>query len=368
MKSKITFGYWEGAIMLLNLICTQLVLGFPRTMIEIGGTAGWMIPVYITVLALIFFTIIQKLYEYFEGKDIIDIGEKAAGRAGRIITGIIILLYLMNIVSVVLREFAEDMKVIALINSPISFVSMFFILGMIIGSYFGIEALVRFCSVSVPVVTVGFFVIIFGVAPYYDTNNFFPVLGNGIKAIFGKGFFLVSTFSPIIILFLINPFLKTHKSFKKVGYYSIALSGIFFFLGTFCYLLVYPYPVSNENFLPIFQLARLMEYGRFFQRIESIFVLIWATSALTFLSTGFYFIIYVFRKTFELEYHRPLIWPFIIIIFTQSLIPPNLMVTIELENRYYRNVLWIISFCMPIILLFVARLRGNKGKKGAKKA
>jgi hypothetical protein len=211
----------------------------------------------------------------------------------------------------------------------------------------------------VPIIFIGFFITIFGVSPFYDVNNLFPVLGNGIKPLLGKGFLLISNFSGITILFLINPFLKTHKSFKIVGYSSIIISGVLFFLSVLCYLLVYPSTLAIENFLPIYQISRLMEYGRFFQRIESIFVLIWASSALLYLSAVFFLVIHVFQKTFRLEYYRPLIWPFIIIIFAISLIPPNLVDVIILESSYFRKFIWIMVFIMPIVLLLIARLRRN---------
>ncbi len=366
MKAKITFGIWEAIMMLLNTICVPLLLGFPRLMIETGGTAGWIIPIYITVLAVLFFTVIQRLYRNFEGKDIIDIAEIALGRIGRIVTGILLMLYIVFLVTITLREFTEDMKVIALINSPISFVMMFFIAAMVFGCYFGIEPLVRFSSVIVPIIALGFLFIVFGVAGNYDINHLFPILGNGPRAIFIDGFFLVSYFSPLVLLYLIAPFVRTHKIMKITGYTTILLSSIFFTLGTLCYLLVYPYPISIENFLPIYQLARVMEYGRFFQRIESVFVLIWAASAMSMLSIGFYFVVYIFRKTFELDYRRPMIWSFIIIIFTLSLFPPNLMTVLELDKMYYSKVTWIISLCYPILILLIARLRSRNPEKEAK--
>ncbi|MCX7923321.1 MAG: spore germination protein [Clostridia bacterium] len=365
-ENKIKFGKWEASALIITLIITQLILGFPRLMVETAGTAGWIVVLYVTILALLAFFIIEKLYSSFKGKDLLDISERIGGSILRILVGIIFLAYFIFIISIVLRSFAENMKVITLQQSPISYVTMFFIIGMIAGAYAGIEALVRFCAIVMPIILAGLLLIFIAVSPHFNFENIFPILGTGPIDIFGKGFLRVSVFSAISLLFFITPFIKTHKSFRTVGYVSIGVSAAFFFVGTFAYLLVYPFPIGVEGFLPVYQLSRLVEYGRFFQRIESVFVLIWAASALIYLSSVFYFIVYVFKKTFKLEYYKPLILPFAILIFNISLIPPNLVTAVELESKYIRTYVWIISFVIPIVILVTAKYfkRGtNKEEK-----
>jgi hypothetical protein len=159
------------------------------------------------------------------------------------------------------------------------------------------------------------------------------------------------------------PFLKTNKNFRKTGYYTILLSAISLVTSVLIYLSAFPYPTALESFLPIYQLARLINYGRFFQRVESIFVLIWAASALIYLSTGFFFILHVFRKTFGLKYYKPLIIPMAILIFNLSLLPPNLMTVMKLDTEFFRSYVWIVTFIVPIVALLLARARLKSAKK-----
>lgn len=356
------FGWWEGFALLLALMSTQVILGFPRAMIESGGTAGWIIVIYVTILALILFTIISKLYTPFEGKDLIDIGEIAGGSVGRVIVGAMFFIQSGFIILTVLREFAEDMKIVALTISPISFVMLFFIAGMLVASYKGLEAIVRLNAIIVPIIAAAFFIITIGTAPYYDFTRAYPILGKGAYDVFVRGIFKVTSFSAIVILYLIPPFLKTHKNFKIVGYSAIGSTAFFFLWSTLVYLISLGYPAALENFLPIYYLARLINFGRFFQGVESIFILIWATTALIYLSTGFFLTVYAFKKTFKLEYYRPLVFPFAILVFTFSLLPPNLIEVFKLETLY-RNYAWIFSFLMPILVLLIARTRVVRLKK-----
>lgn len=357
MEKKLTIGKWEAASLLINAMCLQLFLNLPRLMAEAAATAGWMLCLYAGILALAAFAVIEVLYRPFEGKDILDIAEYAAGVPGRVAAGTIIMGHLIYALMVILREFGEDMKVIALVVSPISFVILFFAAGMVMASYMGLEAVVRVHAYSVPIVAAGFLVIAFGVAPYYNPHYVLPLMGNGAYRILIGGIPRISIFSSLILLYLLPPFLGTHRSFRGAGYASIILSMLLMTLGCAVYLMVFPYKVTVESFLPIYQLARLINYGRFFQRIESLFLVIWAAAALLYLSLVFFMLLYTFKRTYGLRYYRPLILPFAVIVFNLSLLPPNLMVAIYLETKYFRNFAALVTFGLTILILAAARIK-----------
>ena len=364
MKNKIVFGRWEAIMLTVIGMVTQIFLGFPRATAESAGTAGWIQVIYAAGIVFVLFTIIAKLYASFPGKDLLDISEFIGGNVLRILVGFILLAYFMLIMSLVLREFGEDMKVIALNESPISFVMLFFLIGMIFAAYFGLETILRYASIMVPIIIAGYVIIIIGVSNYYDYTNLLPILGNGLNGIFIKGAVRISSFSALIFVFLIPPYIKTHHNFKIVGYTSLVIGSLLLISSSFVYILVEPYPTSTQDILPIYELARLINFGRFFQRIEAVFVLIWASAAFIYLSFGFFFIVFIFKKTFKLEYFRPIIFPFAILLFTFSLLPESLMRTNELEVSIFRKYAWLVTFIMTILLLIVGKCKKKYLKKG----
>jgi spore germination protein (amino acid permease) len=368
VKEKIVFGTWEGISIIITLICTQIFLNLPRLAAEDAGTAGWMLIAYAAAVTFILLLIIVRLYKKYEGMDIIEISETLMGVPGRIITGLILVAHIFIINSITLREFSENMKIISLQLSPISFVSLFFIAAMILGAYAGIEGQARIAAIIVPVVTAGYFVIILGVLRFIDVSRIMPVFGLGPNKIFIEGLSSVSIFSALIVLLIIAPFLKTYKTFKSVAYSSFWISAVLLTLSTLIYLLVYPYPNATENFLPMYQLARIINFGRFFQRIESIFLFIWAIAAMLFMSIALFLTVYIFAKTFKLRYYRPLLLPFAVIVFTASLIPENLVTAIEVESVYFRNYSWILAFAVPMLLLIIGAFTKKNPKKGRGKS
>ena len=113
MNKTMLFGNKEAICLIINMVCTKVFLNSTRVAGEIGGTASWMLVVYISLMTFGLFYIISNLYSKFEGKDILDIGEHCFGTSGRIGVGMTICLFLVFINSIVLREFAENMKTIS---------------------------------------------------------------------------------------------------------------------------------------------------------------------------------------------------------------------------------------------------------------
>ena len=365
---KIRIGVWSATAVMVNAISARIFLNFPRVIIEGAGNAGWIQIIYASLLVLLIFSMICRLYSNFQGKDLIDIGEYIGGSLGRIIVGLPIIFILVLIGSIMLREYSENMKIISLPISPISFVMLFFCAGMITGAYLGLEAIVRFHAIVVPIILAAYVFILLGVSKYYDVSNFYPILGTGARAILLKnGFLKISLYAPILYLFLMIPFLKTHKNFKTAGFAGIGLCAFLFTISALSYIAVFPYNIGLEQFLPTFELARLIDYGKFFQRIESIFLLSWATTGLMYLSVILFFLAYTVKQTFKLEYYKPLILPLCVIIFCISFLPPNLMSAIVLETKFYGEIAWAISLAFPLLILILGNVKKSHLKGGKRK-
>lgn len=366
MQNKIKFGKWEAITLLINLICTKIFLFYPRMTVEDAGTAGWIISIFSSVITFILFFIFMKLHTRFENKDIVDIAEHLGGKPLKIIIGMIIAGIALLLVIIVIREYSEDMKVISLPLSPLSFIMIFFIVGTVLGSMLGLEAIVRLNAIVVPVISVAYIVILLGVIPQMELNNIFPILGTGMRNILGNGLFRVSVFAELLAIFLLPPFLGDNKKVRGTGYIALGISSVFLLISSLAYILTFSYPSNLEPFNPIYQMARLINLGRFFQRIESMFVFIWAMAALLYITSLFYLAVYVIAKSSGLKYMRPLIMPLAVIVFSAAFLQPDLISTIEIKTNYIYKSVGIGFFVIFALVMALAHLRGRTKKGGAR--
>ncbi len=367
LQNKIKFGKWEAITLLINLICAKIFLFYPRMTIEDAGTAGWILSIFSSVVTFILFFIFMKLYARFEGKDILDIAEHLGGKPIKLLFGITMAGAMLFSEIIVIREFSEDVKVISLPLSPLSFIMVLFTIGAVLGSMLGIEAIVRLNAIVLPIISAAYIIILLGVMPQMELNNIFPILGTGMKDIFRNGLFRVSVFAELLAIFLLPPFLGDNKKVRNTGYITLGLCSFFLLVSSLTYILTFSYPSSLEPFNPIYQMARLINLGRFFQRIESIFVFIWAMAALLHITSVFYLSVYVIAKSTGLKYMRPLIMPVAVIMFSAAFLQPNLVSTIEMQTTFTYKIFGIGCFLLFVIVMLLAGLRKRSREGGARK-
>jgi hypothetical protein len=215
----------------------------------------------------------------------------------------------------------------------------------------------------VPVIAVCYLAILVGVIPEMNFNNIFPILGTGVNSIIMKGLYRVSIFVELLAVLLLPPFLGDNRKVRSTGYIALSLSTVFLTLSSFAYILAFPYPGNLEPFLPIYQMARLINLGRFFQRIESLFVFIWAFAALLYITVAFYLMVYVVAKSVGLKYLRPIILPMMVIVYSAIFLPPNLISTIVLKTEIIYKIVGAGAFIFFALILMLANLR-KQGRKG----
>ena len=363
MKTRITFGSWEGITVLVNLIFIQVLLSYPRDMTLYSGSAGWMIPVLSTIIVLIYFSVVAALYKNMGSLDLLDISEKAGGRVLKIIVGFLAAAYLFSQVTTALGGFSKMLKIISLDKSPLSFVEILFIVGIIFSAFFGIEAVVRINAILLPVVIIGFILITIGVIPQLEINNLFPILGEGYMSVAKGSLYKLSAYSSLIILFFMVPFIKK-RYLKRVGFVSIMVSGLLLLWSTLSFLLLYPYQIAVDSKIPVFQMAKHIEVGNTFQRIESIFVLISSISALLYLGVIFTFLIFIIKKTLNLKKSRPLVLPMAVICLTVS---DQLQgMNIDFVNSKAANLIWLFGLVLPLIVVIIGAGKkvGSKFEEG----
>lgn len=364
MNKKITFGTYEAVCLLTFIINIQVLIGYPRYITKDAGTAGWILSILICLFALLIFFIISKLFSRFPGKDIIDISYDVCGNLGKIIICLIFSLPFIFSVGIVLRILSENVKLVSLPLSPLSFVMMFFITSAIFVSFLGPEILARLSCLFLPAIVIGYALLLLMASPNIDSNNFFPILGNGLPEIFSSSLVRVSAYFGLLIIYLFPPFIKSPKLFKSIGYISIIFSGIVMTSVLLVYTGIFPYPTSLEPTLPMYSLSRVINIGTFFRRIDPLFMLIWATSSFLYLGIALYFMTHFFARGFNLKYSNPLILPFAILTYCVAFIPDNLILSVIIEDSIIRVFGAGLVFIPPIILLLIAKFRGLGVKPG----
>lgn len=158
------------------------------------------------------------------------------------------------------------------------------------------------------------------------------------------------------------PLLKKPEDFKKIALASSILSSIYLFLSVIGLIMVFPFIAFTDEMLSIYLLTRLIEFGKFFQRIDAIFVLIWILSAFSFLAITLEFSNRILKKLVSLKTHKEMSYSISAIIFSLALFFQNLSTMRFVQNILLRYFVIILVFIISLVVLILANFKFKKEK------
>ncbi len=357
MNNDGKLGYRESLSLLIIIMTGKIFLSFPRDMVLLGQTASWLLVILAGLISLIAFLLLNNLLQRFPNKNILQISSEIFGRSIGTIINCSLFLFFIIITGLFFRQFTESFILSILPHTPISVISLSFIIILIYSCYLGIEAISRLAQFYGPYVLLAL-IIIFGFS--LTTANFqqlAPVLGPGIVPLLKESLPQSSIFSELLLLGIIAPLVREQNKLFKLGLNSLIIAIFINTLFTTLVILVYNYESANKLLFPVFQLARLVAIERFAQRTEAFFVFLWFFIAGLNLSSLFYSTVTSFAQTFRIKNYRPLIIPLGLLVYTISLIPNNMTQSVELNSFEMDNYYAIIFFGIPLLLWIGALIR-----------
>ena len=280
-------GRWEVSCLILNLTLYRLFTSLPRLFTVGSGTGATLAAACSGVIAFAVIALLLFLYKKSGCQNIIELAQRVLGNAGVWLASIVLILYMLISSAFMLREFALLVRQLAFPSAPLHFIAIFFIIAAVFAAIRGFDSIIRTHVVFVPVLILLTLTVLVSVFGYAEADNLFPLLGNGIKPLLTDGIRGTLLYSDIVLLFLINPFddekqgghIKTALTTAGGGILIVTLLILMFTATT-------AYPASLSVRFPIYQLLKMVYYGRFFQRIDAIYMLTAILSGMLYLSTA----------------------------------------------------------------------------------
>lgn len=366
MSSEEKIGYHEALTLLVITLSAKIYLSFPRNMALLGNAAGWIIVLLSGIYSLVGYFFISSLLRRYPGKNIIQISHQLGGSIIGKVIGVGFFLFFLAITSLYLRQFAESFILAILPRTPISVLTLFFLILLIYATLLGVETISRVAWLLGPYLLTALIVILCFSLPQASVNYLTPILGPGPIPLLKYSVTNISVFAEIILLGIIAPLIRDRNRINRIGVISL-LAALIINMGIVSLsTAVFNFSAIQRMIFPVFQLTRLIAYGEFIQRVEAVFVFLWFFWAGIQLSGLFYGTVTSFTQTFLIKNYRPLVFPIAVLIFTISLIPASMTEAVELNDYVYRpSPLGIYytaaAFGLPLLLWLVSLFRKQSG-------
>lgn len=359
------FGVQEAMWLTAITISAKVFYTSPALVAGLVGNTGWYMTLISLGVAAIGFMFICLLLKRFPGKDIVAAFNDSMGGVVGFIFSSILGLYLLFIAINTLYEFSEVIQIYVFPLTPPPLVIAIFVAGVFTLSFLGLESLVRFSKLLIYVMLFGFIVVLLLGIKDYDMNRLFPIFGYGLDKILINGLIRSSAYNEVIILAVFAGSLQGINHIKKAGYASLIVSGIFISISLLTFSLSFPYYTAKEITAPMYQMASLIDYGRFIQRVESIFLFIWFISSFISITAVFYAFVSIYCKMFRIQDTKPIVIGATIVLFAGVMIQSNMGVVVFQSIHKMRQFGWIPPFVLPFIALVFAKLRKRGVKSNA---
>jgi hypothetical protein len=259
------------------------------------------------------------------------------------------------------RTFSEALIITALPITPISVIMTGYIGLAILGSYLGVEAMARSARVTYPFVLVGIALLLLALIPKWDLQQIFPILGNGPYHVFIEGGPIAGGITEILLAAVIVKSFHDPGMFFKITSRAMLMGFACLVMLLIVMVVTFGWNIAQESTLPFYRLSTLIYLGRFFQRVESIFIIIWGFIGMIKVSLTLYAAALTLAGTFRLPDHRPLLWPLAIIVYAASIIPHDMPATVKLESVLIRELAWLPTVALPLVILIAGFFRKRSG-------
>ena len=355
METSTKFSTAELTLTVTNCIISKMFLTYPSSFAKLASSASIILSLCTVLLGGLFFGAVTWLYGNRRHCITTIITNKYI-RVG--VTVIICALFTVN-TALFVRLVAESLKVSILPSSPIFFVSLIFVIGILACSHTGLKAIVRAHSLILPF-TLGVLVLL-GISSVgnFDFTNIFPIFGNG-AGMFAYLWMLCSYFADFLVFFLLIPFASESASVKRTTAIVYLTSSAVLVGVIALYTLVLPQTdMQSSFFIPVYRIAEYINYKSFMSRLEPLFTVGWM---LSFFGNGaiyLYLTSMLTGRLFNKKSNRPFMYGLSAVILALSLVPKN---TAQLTDWFgWLSVpRFAICIILPIAILWINRIREEK--------
>lgn len=364
-QSNVQIPSNELTAMLVIFVATNAFLTYPRYVSNSAYEAAWMEPIISGLGTLVLFLVVEWiLRKFFHHLDIVEVCKEVFGRMGAGLFAIIFAVYFLCSTAAVVREFSENVVSTVLPSTPILLIAAVFMFAVGYIAYAGLEGICRTAFIFLPILLIGIIGLCLMTMNWWHPDLLLPIWGKGADRVLSGSLQYSSIFANVLLLTIIYPHAHDPAQMRKIGFVSIVGSTLLLTALILTYHMVFPPTEMSKTSFAMYQLARLIYIGPFFQRLESVFIFLWVTSATVKMAITLWGAAYLIGKAFGWPTYRPGIPGLSLLVLAMSMWMGNWVQVIDWDGKYLLRWGWVVVFALPVfILLFGLLVNSLKSKE-----
>lgn len=338
----------------------------PSPTAKIAGRDSWLalslVPaLYAALVALVALALARRFPNQVLTEYIPEITGKALGKLLAVAyTAVFIIL-----TSAILCQAAFFVQIAILRDTPPMALALILSGVAAYGAYLGIEAIARQNEMIWPLWT--FSIIFLGVLALKDLNllNLKPFLENGAMPVLRGGLLNIGYRGEVFLLLMFFPYLAWKEEAAKAALWYLLITTLFHALALVITIGVFGDAATSRMLFPYYELARYISIAQFFERFQSLIVVIWIAGTVIKLAGFLHSCCIAAATTVRARDYRAFLLPLTaLVILACVLLHRNYLKMTQLLFKQLPYICFVFQLLIPSVLLLLTclKLKEERGK------
>ncbi|WP_068676949.1 endospore germination permease [Oceanobacillus sp. Castelsardo] len=350
-------------VLVPSMLIAVVVLSLPRMLAGVTNAADGWIPIVVSgIVAILLAWFVAKLASFFPNQSFLEYASSLVSKPIAVILTLLFALEGILITAFEVRAIGVISEQYLFRNTPIEIITLSF-LWVVVYAVSGSRAgIFRLNSLFLPFIFIAVIILVFFSIGYMELSNVLPVFKTDVQGYMQGTMKSALSYSGIGVLFFYIAFVRQPKRAPGMAAVGMGFVVMLYVLIYFTCIAVFG-SATEVLRLPIIDLAKAIEIpGGFFERIESVFYVIWIMGIFTTTAISFDIavlaITLVFPKLNKIKVTLCLT-PLIFIITTM----PKDYIEVEQFGNYVSYLDLGLIFFVTILLWGMYLIRGVKKRE-----
>lgn len=350
-------GNKEAIALLLTIAFNHIILTITKTIVETTSSASLLNILYVGIITIIFTSIICYFFNKFPTFDLIDISNYLGGKVLKWLVGLLYVGYFIFFAGNLLHIFSTFLQIVYFPMTKLFYIVLLFIISTFIACTMRHNAIYRSTFIFLPLLVISTLFLFFANFRYYEVERMYPLFGNGYFETFILGLSNMFAFQGLAHIYFMPSMLKEPNKIKHIALASIIFSCIFLLIGVSIILFMFNAFIETDELLPLYSASKYIEFGQFFQKLGSTFVLIWVIGFVGYLSINLKFSTNILKKISNIKNETIFTFLLSVALLFASLWQKNYAVSTFWADIVYKYSYFILVIGFTFLILLFATIK-----------
>ncbi len=350
-------GNKEVIALLVTITFNHTILNVTKTIVDTTTSASLLNILYIGIIAIIFTCMICYFLNKFPTFDLIDISNYLGGKVLKWIIGISFIAYFIFFAGILLNMFSSALQIIYFPQTKIFYIILLFIIGAFISCNLKYNAVYRVAIIIFPLLVISTLFLFFSDMQFFEFEKMYPIFGDGLFTTFASGISNIFAFQCLAYIYFLPPKLRNPNKLKNIVVTAICLSCILLLICVAIILFMFNGFIETDELMPLYSAVKYIEFGSFFRNMDSLFVLIWIISFVSYMGIILKISSGIFKKLTNIKNNYVITTILSIALLLCSIWPKNYAISVNLAGDAYKYTFIILALGISFLILLFAVIK-----------